>query len=87
MECFVYILYSRSADKFYVGVTNDVEERLERHKAGKENFTRKYIPWQLLWYTKKPNKSSAFKLEIKLKNLSYKRKIAFLKKYSNDDEA
>ncbi|MDR9401633.1 MAG: GIY-YIG nuclease family protein [Psychroflexus sp.] len=66
MECFVYVLYSRSDDKFYVGVSNDVEERLERHKAGKEDYTRKYTPRELIGFTKKPNKSSAFKLETKL---------------------
>ncbi|MFZ5551579.1 MAG: GIY-YIG nuclease family protein, partial [Bacteroidota bacterium] len=27
----VYILYSKSAQKFYVGHTNDINERLIRH--------------------------------------------------------
>ena len=70
MECFVYILYSKSADIFYVGATNDLDDRLRRHNSGLENYTQKHKPCTLVWFTKKPNKSEAFKLEKKLKNLS-----------------
>ena len=87
MNCFVYIIYSKSADLFYVGATNDVNRRIERHNSGVETFSKKYRPWQLVWFTKKPNKAEAFKLEKKLKNLSKSRKLEFIKKYSNDDEA
>ncbi|MBZ9627845.1 GIY-YIG nuclease family protein [Psychroflexus sp. CAK1W] len=87
MNCFVYILYSKSVDLFYVGATHDVNKRLQRHNTGLENFTKKYMPWELVWFTKKPNKAEAFKLEKKLKNLSKSRKREFIKKYSNDDEA
>ena len=96
MKCYVYILYSKSADKFYVGVsndvykrpqavrslqlrnsvnifflgaTNDLDDRLRRHNSGLENYTQKHKPWTLFWFTKKPNKSEAFKLEQKLRNL------------------
>ncbi len=31
---FTYILYSNSIDKYYVGHTNDLYWRLERHNAG-----------------------------------------------------
>ena len=39
MQCFVYILYSKAFDKFYVGQTKDVNARLLRHNSGTEKFT------------------------------------------------
>jgi putative endonuclease len=72
---------------YYVGATNDIKDRLKRHNAGLERHTKKYIPWQLAWFTEKPSKSEAFKLEKKLKNLSKERKTKFIEKYSNTDEA
>ena len=45
---YVYILYSESSDRYYVGQTNDVERRLEEHNHGlKSNYTSKYRPWML----------------------------------------
>lgn len=87
MRSYVYILYSENHDMYYVGATNNVEVRLNRHNSGLENHTKKYRPWKLVWFTEKPNKSEAFKLEKKLKNLSKDRKIKFIEKYSNTDEA
>jgi len=63
MTCYVYILYSENHDMYYVGATNDVKNRLRRHNLGLENFTKKYTPWTLAWFTEKPSKAEAFRLE------------------------
>jgi len=43
---YVYILYSASSDKYYVGQTENVEVRLEYHNELTENsFTSKHRPW------------------------------------------
>ncbi|GAB6283693.1 MAG: hypothetical protein STSR0008_24830 [Ignavibacterium sp.] len=47
---YTYILYSLKIDKFYVGSTNDIHWRLERHNLGWGKFTKKGIPWQLMYY-------------------------------------
>ena len=70
MKCFVYILYSQSHDKFYIGQTDDVEIRFARHNAGTERATQPYRPWILKWHTEKPSRAKAMKLEKKLKNLT-----------------
>jgi putative endonuclease len=46
---YVYILYSASCDRFYIGHTNDVERRMEEHNHPVEDtkFTSKYLPWEL----------------------------------------
>ena len=77
----VYILYSFSLDQFYKGQTSELKNRLERHNSGYEEFTRKGLPWKLIWSTEKENRSQAIKLEKKLKNLGRKQTIQFILKY------
>ena len=44
----VYILYSESYDKYYVGYTNDLKRRLIEHNDLSENsFTSRFRPWVL----------------------------------------
>ena len=33
---FVYILYSKSLDKYYTGQTNNLKDRLKSHNSGME---------------------------------------------------
>ena len=42
---FVYVLWSPSAGRSYVGSTKNVVERLRRHNAGHSKSTRHGIPW------------------------------------------
>jgi putative endonuclease len=45
----LYILYSRSAGKTYVGFTNDISRRiLEHNVTEKRGFTLRYRPWELI---------------------------------------
>ncbi|MCE1201429.1 MAG: GIY-YIG nuclease family protein [Bacteroidia bacterium] len=45
---FVYILYSESADKYYVGETEDVVRRFSEHnQSERKQFTSPYRPWIL----------------------------------------
>ncbi|MBS1506998.1 MAG: GIY-YIG nuclease family protein [Bacteroidetes bacterium] len=81
MSYFVYILQSQVNNSFYKGSTNDLQRRLFEHNAGKEKSTRRYLPWKLVWFTSKPNRSEATILERKLKNLSVERTIEFINKY------
>jgi predicted GIY-YIG superfamily endonuclease len=43
---YVYILQSQAqSGHFYVGLTNDLKDRLRRHNAGEVPHTAKYRPW------------------------------------------
>jgi len=84
MAYFVYILQSQKNNSFYKGSTNDLQRRLFEHNNGNETATKLLLPWNLVWYTSKPNKSEAYILEMKLKNLSVERTIAFINKYPVD---
>ena len=66
MSYYVYILYSEVQDKYYIGSTQDVTERLDRHNSGKEKYTSKYIPWNLVLSLEKETRSEAYQLEIKI---------------------
>jgi putative endonuclease len=46
---YIYILYSVSADKYYVGYTGNYHHRLHQHNYQSEfnTFTSKYRPWAL----------------------------------------
>ena len=44
----VYILYSSSIDKFYVGYTNDLTRRFTEHNRKKGKFTDQGIPWKIV---------------------------------------
>ncbi|MCA6389721.1 MAG: GIY-YIG nuclease family protein [Cytophagales bacterium] len=81
MTFYVYILQSQVNNSFYKGSTDDLVRRLREHNEGKSAFTKKYAPWNLVWYTLKDGRAEAVRLEIKLKNLSIERLIEFMKKY------
>ena len=71
LKYFVYILYSSSLDKFYVGVSKDPEKRLLFHNAGKAGpraFTKRATDWGIKWLMSCENKEIAIKVERKIKN-------------------
>ena len=41
----LYILYSNSLDRYYVGYTNDLARRLSEHNRKKGKYTDSGIPW------------------------------------------
>ena len=82
MSFYVYIIYSESHDKYYIGQTNDIVDRIERHNNGSEKFTSLYLPWILKCSIKKISRSEAMILEKKLKNLNREKLLKFIAKYS-----
>jgi len=83
MSYSVYVIYSKTLNRFYKGHSDDLEERLKYHNSRYEDFTSKGIPWLLLWIDRKTSRSEALDLESKLKNLTRIRLIQFMLKYSS----
>ena len=48
MAYWVYILQSRSTGQYYVGHTNDLEDRLRRHNEGRTAVNKGRGPWRLV---------------------------------------
>ena len=82
MPHWVYILYSETADTYYKGQTDDLDDRLKRHNNKWERATQHGAPWKLVWKTEKSDRSAAMSLERKLKNLKRERLEEFIRRYS-----
>lgn len=68
MPYWVYVLRSDSANRRYVGQTDDVERRLEKHNAGLVFSTAPYRPWHLLHSEEFRTRGDAMRRERFLKS-------------------
>lgn len=73
MEFVVYIMYSISLGKYYVGQTQDINNRILQHNSGKGKYTSKGIPWRLIQTFECINRTEAVKLELKIKKRGIQR--------------
>jgi putative endonuclease len=64
----VYLLKSLKKDIFYIGYTNDINRRLCEHNSGLTGYTKKYIPWILVYYESFVSLNDAKKREKSLKS-------------------
>jgi predicted GIY-YIG superfamily endonuclease len=68
---YVYSIQSENnLNRYYVGLTTNVERRLTEHNAGKSIHTNKFYPWKIVSYTAFVDKSRAEKFEVYLKTSS-----------------
>jgi putative endonuclease len=67
MPYYVYILESLKDKTYYVGSTNDLLDRVERHNQGRVNYTKPRRPWKLVYAEDHPDRSSAAKRESEIK--------------------
>jgi predicted GIY-YIG superfamily endonuclease len=75
---YVYILRSlRDPARHYVGVTNDLRARLQKHNAGEVQHTSKYVPLTIKTYLAFEQEKRAVDFEKYLKSGSGR---AFAKK-------
>ncbi len=74
---FTYVLKSEIDGSYYIGSTNNIENRLKRHNKGRSRYTKSKIPYILVYKEKYNTLSEAKKREYYLKSL--KSKIAIEK--------
>lgn len=67
MNYYGYILHSLITDEYYVGQTECIKDRLERHNAGRELSTRHGRPWEIVYLERLETRSLAMKWERKTK--------------------
>lgn len=73
----VYILWSEKLQRYYIGLTSDIDKRLKYHNYGKSTYTKRGIPWKLVYKELCVTKQDAWKREMQIKG--YKVGIAFKK--------
>jgi putative endonuclease len=76
-DYFVYAIKSLSKNYIYVGLTNNLERRIQEHNSGKSKSTKSYTPFRLIYCEKVGIRIEARKREKYLKSGSGKE---FLKK-------
>jgi len=65
----VYVLYSPSYNKIYIGFTSDLENRLRSHNMfASKGWTIKFRPWEILFTENFETKTEAMKREKQLKS-------------------
>ena len=74
----VYIIYSSKIDRYYVGITEDLNCRLERHNKGWGKYTKRGIPWKIVYSETFSDKSTALKREKEIKNKKNRKYIESL---------
>ena len=68
MPFYVYILYSSSKDKFYIGYTSNIEERLIRHNQKSKGFTGTTNDWKIVYSELHSTKLEALTREKQIKS-------------------
>ena len=80
---YLYILYSKSSQKFYIGETNNLEERISKHNTHiySNSFTKIANDWEIVLTFNCFNRDEALYLENFIKRMNSK---VFNKKMIND---
>jgi putative endonuclease len=63
----IYILKSLKDGSYYVGSTNNLEDRFKRHNEGRVAFTKPRRPWKLVYFEEHSSRSSVTKREYEIK--------------------
>ena len=85
MGFYVYILFSASQNKYYVGYSTDLEQRIRKHNAKHKGFTGKAADWVLVYSESYESKKSAMEREQKIKSWKSRKMIQqLINKQSSD---
>ncbi|MDQ6471937.1 GIY-YIG nuclease family protein [Flavobacterium sp. LHD-80] len=75
MNFIVYILFSESKNKFYIGFTSNLEKRLARHNQKSKGFTGNVSDWKVAYIENYVTKEIAHKRELQIKSWKSRIKI------------
>ena len=64
---YVYVLRSLKTGRYYIGSTEDLTKRLERHNSGKNKSIKIGIPWVLAYKENFPTEQDAYRREMQIK--------------------
>ncbi|MDP3697584.1 MAG: GIY-YIG nuclease family protein [Candidatus Taylorbacteria bacterium] len=76
---YTYILKSDKNNKYYIGSTSDLNQRLNQHNSGKVKSTKLYRPWSIYYFEKLDNEKDAILRERQIKSWKSRKMIEKLK--------
>ncbi|MDH5400105.1 MAG: GIY-YIG nuclease family protein [Cyclobacteriaceae bacterium] len=79
----VYVLYSEKINRFYIGYSENVENRIEYHNNPQHNhiWTKRGIPWVIFLTIDELSHGQARKIEIHIKKMKSTTYLKNLTKY------
>ena len=75
MAHYIYILKSKTADKYYIGSSENPERRLEFHNTIEKGFTARDRPWEIVFTQEFTSKTDTMKVERKIKSWKSRKMI------------
>ena len=64
---YCYIIYSAAKNKFYVGSTSNLKDRINKHNSNHKGFTGGMLDWELKWSQAFDQKKEAMAREKQIK--------------------
>ena len=74
----LYILYSESNDKYYVGSCADISIRLAQHNSGRNISTKSGAPWKIVFRGRSRDTGYSTKKRVRDKKKKSRRYIEWL---------
>ncbi len=65
---YTYILHSKHKDKFYIGCSENPDERLKKHNSKNKGFTNQASDWEIVFIKSFEHKIEALGYERTIKN-------------------
>lgn len=83
MSFVVYIIYSQATDRYYVGQTENIAERLTLHNSGsfKYSSTKSGIPWRIFFEINCTSREQAIAIEQHIKKMKSSKYYQSLRRY------
>jgi putative endonuclease len=75
---FLYILYSKKVDRYYIGSTDNIEKRLESHLAGISRYTAIADDWVVAYSESFATRQEALRRELEVKKKKSRKYIEWL---------
>ena len=75
MSCSLYIIYSSKIDRYYVGISEHPEQRLISHNEYPKGWTKRGVPWKLVFAKEFADRSEAHYWERLVKRQKKRRVI------------
>jgi len=80
----VYIIYSQKIDRYYIGFSSNVQDRLLKHNRNSKGFSNVGKPWILVYQESFENKKDAMARESQLKKWKNRERLESLIKSGSE---
>ena len=75
MRYYLYVLYSKQIDRYYVGATQDIEQRLLSHLSNHGGYTSRVKDWLVVYQEVFASKKEAYEREKQVKSWKSRKMI------------